>query len=97
MTLYLYQCEDGGGLVVGVDGEAPAFATCPSCSRAAECQRCEGMKVAPGVTPQVDATLLTRGYRCAAGHAREVTFVAGMQPESLACDRCDGLLLAAGS
>lgn len=94
MTLYLYQCEDGGGLVVGVDGAAPAFATCPACSKAAECQRCEGMQVANGVVPEVSGPLRTRGYGCAAGHRREVTFVEGSPPESLACDRCDGLLVS---
>ena len=94
MAVYLYQCEDGGGIVLGVEGEPPAWATCPACSKAAECQRCDGMQLAPGVTPEVSGPLRSRTYRCAAGHAREVTFVDGAQPESMACGRCDGLLMA---
>jgi hypothetical protein len=94
MAVYLYRCEEGGGMVLGFDGDPPAWATCPKCAGAAECGRCDGMQLVPGIAPEPAEPLRTLTYRCPGGHVRAVSFVDKAQPESLACRECDGMLRA---
>jgi hypothetical protein len=94
MPFYLYQCDDGGGMVLGFEGEAPAWATCPRCSRAAECARCDGMQLVPGEAPAPGELPGIGTYRCLNGHTLLVRFIEHARPESMACRQCGGVMLA---
>jgi hypothetical protein len=92
MATHLYMCDEGGPMVLGVDGTPPKWATCPVCTKALECAKCEGAQLQGETEPFADGTAIE--YRCAAGHVRVIHLPAGRDlPESTHCPDCDGMLL----
>ena len=79
-------------MVLGVDGTPPQWATCPVCTKALECEKCEGAKLAGEGEPFTGGTTIE--YRCAAGHKRTISIPKDRGvPESTHCPECDGMLL----
>ncbi|HVY47295.1 MAG TPA: hypothetical protein VHB21_15510 [Minicystis sp.] len=92
MGTHLYVCEGGGAITLTVDGDAPAWATCPICAAALECARCPGAQLAGDAEPFAPARRVV--YRCAQGHERVVALPEGQDlPETIHCTACDGMLL----
>lgn len=91
MGTHLYICENGGSMVVAMDGMPAPWVTCPECD-GIDCDRCDGAQL------QGDATAFSEGaravYRCAAGHEKTLRVPSGAGlPESAQCTECDGMLL----
>jgi hypothetical protein len=92
MGTHLYLCEEGGPMILGVDGTPPQWATCPVCTKALECAQCEGAKLQGEADPFTGGTTIE--YRCSAGHRRTLHIPADReQPESAHCPECGGMLL----
>ncbi len=93
MSTHLYVCDNGGPMVIGMDGAAPPWVTCPVCN-ASECTSCSGAQLRGPADPFEGGT--TARFRCAAGHEKTLRIPPGRElPESAQCTECSGMLLLA--
>jgi hypothetical protein len=92
MGTHLYMCDEGGPMVLGVEGMPPQWITCPVCVKALECARCDGAQLQGDAPPFTEGSSVA--YRCEGGHGRTIRLPSGVAPpESVHCPDCGGMLM----
>lgn len=93
MGTHLYVCDNGGSMVVAMEGPPAPWVTCPVCE-GIECGQCDGAELQGGAQDFAEGVVAR--YRCAAGHEKTLRVPGGAGlPESAQCTECSGMLLAA--
>lgn len=92
MRTYLYTCDEGGPMVLGVDGTPPAWVTCPVGLKGLECTHCDAAKLVGPAPPFAGGVLVE--YRCKSGHSRVLHLPSDTGlPETAQCRECDEMLM----